>query len=52
VVMKMGLVIVELQDLETHLNLIKDLTGSLVRMSNTTSSGRCLDDNNFGFLLG
>ena len=29
-VMKMGLVIVELQDLETHLNLIKDLTGSLI----------------------
>ena len=48
----MGLVIVELQDLETHLNLIKDLTGSWVRMSNTTSYGRRLDDNNFGFLLG
>ena len=30
---------VELQNLETHLNRINDFTGSLDRMSNTKSSG-------------
>ena len=29
----------ELQDFETHLNLVKDFTGSRARMSSTTSSG-------------
>jgi hypothetical protein len=37
VVMKSGLLIMEFQDLETHLNQTKDFTGSRVRMSNTTS---------------
>ena len=48
--MKMGFVIVEYQDFETHLNRIKDFTGSRVRMSNTTSCGR-LSSDKFGFLL-
>ena len=39
VVMKIGLVMVEYQDLETYLYRTKDFTGSQVRMSNTTSSG-------------
>ena len=39
VVMKIGLVMVEYQDLETHLKRIKDFTGSQVRMSNTMSLG-------------
>ena len=43
-VMKMGSVIVENQDLETHLNLIKDFTGSRVSMSITMSCGRRSDD--------
>ena len=50
VVMKLGLVMMEFQDLETHLNLIKDFTGSRVRMSNTTSSGTG-SDKNIGFLV-
>jgi hypothetical protein len=37
--MKAGLVIREFQDLETHLNRIRDFTGSLCGISNTTSSG-------------
>ena len=45
-VMKMGFVIVEFQDWETHLNRIKDFTGSRVRMSNTTLSGRSSDRDN------
>jgi hypothetical protein len=49
--MKSGLVMMEKQDLETHLNRIKDFTGSRVRMSNTTSSGTCSDDNCLDFLL-
>jgi hypothetical protein len=36
-VMKMGFVIMELYDLETHLIRIMDFTGSRVRMSDTTS---------------
>ena len=43
-VMKRGSMIVEYQDLETHRNLIKDFTGSRVRMSITTSCGRRSDD--------
>ena len=44
-VMKMGLVMLEYHDLETHLNRIMDFTGSWLRMlSNKMSSGRdCLD---------
>ena len=41
--MKMELEIVEYQDLETHLNRIKDFTGTRVRTSNTTSSSRRWD---------
>ena len=37
--MKMGLVIVEYPDLETHLNRIKDFTERQVSISNTISSG-------------
>ena len=37
VVMKIGSVMMELHDLETHLNRIMDFTGSRVRMSDTTS---------------
>ena len=48
--MKMGLAIEEYQDLETHLNLSKDLTGTRVRMSETMSSGRCRD-NQIGFSM-
>ena len=43
VVMKIGLVNMEFQDLETHLNRNIDFTGSRIRMSYTTSSGRCWD---------
>ena len=32
----------ELQDLETHLSLMSDLTGFLAKMLNTMSSGRWL----------
>ena len=32
-------VMIELQDLETHLNRVKDFTGSRPRMSSTMSSG-------------
>ena len=51
--MKMGSVMVEFKDLETHLNRIMGFTGSRVRISNTTSSERrWLDeDNNVGFFL-
>jgi hypothetical protein len=49
-VMKMGLVMMEFQVMETHLNLIKDFTGSRVRISNTTSSGT-RSDKNIGFLV-
>ena len=40
--MKAGLVIREFHDLETHLNRIRDLDGSLCKISGTrtTSSGR------------
>ena len=38
--MKAGVVIKEFHDLETHLNRIRDLTGSLCRISSATSSGR------------
>jgi hypothetical protein len=38
--MKVGLVIREFHDLETHLNRIRDLAGSLWRISRTNSSGR------------
>jgi hypothetical protein len=38
--MKMGLVMMEFQDLETNLNRIKDFTDKEHRMSNTTSSGQ------------
>ena len=38
--MKLGLAMEEYQGLQTHLNLRRDLTGSLAKMSNTTSSGR------------
>jgi hypothetical protein len=51
VLMKSGLVMMEFQGLETHLNLINDFTGSRVRMSDTTSSGTCSDENCFGVLL-
>ena len=44
--MKMGFVIVEFQEWETHLNRIKDFTGSQVRMSNTTLPGRSSDRDN------
>ena len=37
--MKVVSVMMELQDFETHLNLVKDFTGSRARMSSTTSSG-------------
>ena len=37
--MKLGLVIEESQDLQTHLNLISGLTGSLVRMLSAMSIG-------------
>jgi hypothetical protein len=50
IVMKMGLVMMEFQDLETHLNRIMDFTESRVRMSDTMSSGR--HNNCFGFLMG
>ena len=50
VVMKIGSVMMELHDLETHLNRIMDFTGSRVRMSDTTSWGRHLDDNSDFFL--
>ena len=36
-VMKVGSVMMESQDLEMHLNLVKDFTGSWPRMSSTTS---------------
>ena len=39
--MKLELVIWEYQDLETHLNLRRDFTGSPRRMSKTMSSGTC-----------
>ena len=38
--MKAGLVIREFHDLETHLNRIRDFTGSLCRISSNTSYGR------------
>ena len=41
--MKIGLVNMEFQDLETHLNRSIDFTGSRVRMSYTTSFRRCWD---------
>ena len=37
--MKMGSLIMEFQDFETHLNRIKDFTGRWAKMSSTTSSG-------------
>ena len=37
--MKLGLVIEESQDLQTHLNLISGLTGSLARMLGAMSIG-------------
>ena len=37
--MKSGLVIEEYKDLETHLNLITDFTGSFPMMSSTMSYG-------------
>ena len=37
--MKLGLVIEESQDLQTHLNLITGLTGSLARMLSAMSIG-------------
>jgi hypothetical protein len=40
--MKLGQVIEEYQDLQTHLNLITDLTGSLVKMLSTMSYGTWL----------
>jgi hypothetical protein len=49
-VMKMGFVIVEYQDLETHLNRINDLTGSRVKMLDTTPSGR-RSKHNVGFFV-
>ena len=42
--MKLRSVIVQYQDLETHLNRIKDFTGSKVRISYTRSSGRRWDN--------
>ena len=41
--MKAGLVIREFHNLETHLNRIRDLAGSLCKISSTTSSGRQSD---------
>ena len=38
--MKLELVIEESQSLEMHLNLIRDLTGSVAKMFSTTSCGR------------
>ena len=53
VVMNEGLVMVEFKDLETHLNRIKDLTGTRVRISKTTSSRRrSLEELGMGFFLG
>ena len=43
--MKMRLVMVEYQDLETRLNRIKDFTGSQVRISWIMWSGRDSDGN-------
>ena len=40
--MKLGVVIEESQVLQTHLNLMSDLAGSLVRMLSTMSCGRSL----------
>ena len=37
--MKVVSVMMELQDFETHLNLVKDSTGSRARMPSTKSSG-------------
>ena len=37
--MKVGSEMMELQDLETDLNLVKDFTGSRTKMSLTTSYG-------------
>ena len=48
----MGFVIVEYHDLETHLNRIKDFTGSRVIMSNTMSSSRTRSVNNLSFSVG
>ena len=39
-VMKVGSVMMESQDFETHLNRVKDFTGRWPRMSSMTSSGR------------
>jgi hypothetical protein len=50
--LKTGLVMVEFQDLDTHLNRTKDFAGSRVRMSTTTPSGGRSDDNSFGFIVG
>ncbi len=51
--MNKGLVMVEFKDLETHLNRIKDLTGTRVRISKTTSSRRrSLEELEMGFFLG
>ena len=38
--MKAEVVIREFHDFETHLNRIRDFTGSLYSISSTTSSGR------------
>ena len=46
--MKSELVMMEFQDLETHLNRTKDFAGSRVRMSKTTSSEGRSDNNSFG----
>ena len=47
VVMKLGLVMMELKDLETHLNWIKDFNGSPIRML----FGACSWDNNIFFSI-
>ena len=41
--MKLGLVIRECHVLQTHLNWSRDFTGSLLRISITTSTGRYSD---------
>ena len=38
--MKLGLAMEEYQGLQTHLNLRRDFTGNLAKISNTISSGR------------
>ena len=50
--MKLGFVIVEYHDLETHLNRIKDFTGSRVSMSNKMSLSRTRSVNNLRFSVG